>query len=261
MLGLAVITYNRLPRLRRTLANIRKHTGGSYKLIVADDGSTDGTAPWCRQENYQVITGQNRGVSWNKNRALFALAAMKCDPILLIEDDCYPAEDNWQSDWLDATALWHHVSFATRRIRKRGVTGSGTPQSPFLSAHATAQCSSISLEALSRVGFLDSRFTGCGIEHKEWTSRIISAGYAKQKVISEGGRPLAAKIYIAGGLSAEEPKSYRTVEDVARNRSINRQLKNEPIFRLPWGSSNEKELFIDEQLASGQKLLPDFIGV
>ncbi|MBT9546517.1 MAG: glycosyltransferase [Candidatus Sericytochromatia bacterium] len=41
-------TYNRLPQLQKAVQSILGQSHSSFKLIIADDGSTDGTAGYCR---------------------------------------------------------------------------------------------------------------------------------------------------------------------------------------------------------------------
>ena len=85
VLGIGIITYNRRQVLEECIARILKHTKLPYRLLVADDGSPDDTAEVCRKRHIDVITGENRGVCWNKNRALYTLMNYDaCDPILLL---------------------------------------------------------------------------------------------------------------------------------------------------------------------------------
>jgi len=260
-LGIALVTYSRLKVLRRTLRALARRTKRPFVLVIAEDGGEDGTREWCIEKGYRVISGQNRGVSWNKNRGLFALAALGCDPILLLEDDCYPVENHWEDEWARATELWQHVGYAHKRVTKGSIAGAGTPEDPFVSLSSSAQCASISAAALDKVGFFDTRFTGCGIEHKEWTNRLMKAGYGVRRIQAPSGtkhkgqviagREILGKLHIIGGLRAGQPPSHRSEEAVLRNRRVAREIKNEPVFRLPWRSSSEKKAFLLEQEHAG----------
>src|SRR5690242_19355284 len=96
-LGLGIITYNRKEALQKCLERIRSFTRTPYQLVVADDGSEDGSAEWARAQGISVVTGQRRGVVWNRNRALAYLHEWTtCDPILMLEDDAWPAEPGWE---------------------------------------------------------------------------------------------------------------------------------------------------------------------
>ncbi len=70
-IGIGIVTYNRKNVLAETLGRVRAHTKLQSTLVVADDGSDDGTLDFVRSQGITVVTGRNRGVAWNKNRALF----------------------------------------------------------------------------------------------------------------------------------------------------------------------------------------------
>jgi len=75
-LGIGIITYNRREIVRETVKRVRAlttHTPSS--IVVADDGSTDGTQFALRVMGAPYVTGRNMGVAWNKNRALYLLNA------------------------------------------------------------------------------------------------------------------------------------------------------------------------------------------
>jgi GT2 family glycosyltransferase len=250
-LGIAVVTYQRQERLRRLLAAIDRHTGSLHVVVVADDGSDDGSGEWCRARGQLVVSGANRGVAWNKNRGLFALAALGCDPLLLLEDDVYPVLTGWERDWIEGTHRWHHLAYHHPKIAKRTVAGAGTPADPFVNSSATAQCLSVSAEVLERVGFLDSRFIGWGHEHAEWTTRIKRAGYGYRIIELPDGRRPKAQLYLSGGLLNDDAVSFRDPEQVRRNREVAAGLGGEPLFRAPWRDTAERDEFLAEQAAAG----------
>jgi glycosyltransferase involved in cell wall biosynthesis len=175
-LGIAVVTYRRPDRLKRSLEQVAALTRTPHELVVADDGSDDGTADELRSQNVRVVTGANRGVCWNKNRGLFALMALGCETLVLLEDDIYPDREGWEADWIEAALRWHHVAFAHEKIGEHVLGGTGTPEDPLVNYKATAQCVAVSAQAMRQVGFLDSRFKGYGVGHAEWTTRFKRAG-------------------------------------------------------------------------------------
>jgi GT2 family glycosyltransferase len=250
-LGIAVVTYQRRERLRRLLDAIDRHTGSLHVVVVADDGSDDGSGEWCRARGQLVVSGSNRGVAWNKNRGLFALAALGCDPLLLLEDDVYPVLAGWERDWIEGTRRWQHLAYHHPKIAKRTVAGAGTPADPFVNSSATAQCLSVSAQVLERVGFLDSRFVGWGHEHAEWTTRIKRAGYGYRTIELPDGRRPKAQLYLSGGLRNDDAVSFRDPEQVRRNREVAARLGGEPLFRAPWRDGAERDAFLAEQAAAG----------
>ena len=102
--GIGIITFNRKDVLLETLSRVRAHTQSPCVLAVADDGSEDGTADAVRSQNVTLVTGQNMGIAWNKNRALFLLGAIvQCDVVILLEDDLFPTKDGWEEEWVQAS--------------------------------------------------------------------------------------------------------------------------------------------------------------
>jgi Glycosyl transferase family 2 len=250
-LGIALVTYRRPDRLRRALDAITRLTHAPHVLVVAEDGGEDGSVQWCRAQGRIVVSGRNRGVAWNKNRGLFALAARGCDPLLLMEDDVYPVVPAWEADWIAGTRRWHHLAYHHPKVVKHLVSGAGTPEDPFVNPAATAQCLSVSAEVLERVGFLDSRFQGWGHEHAEWTTRIKRAGRGFRTIELSDGRRAKAQLYLAGGLADDKAPSFRDEEQVRRNRELATRLQHEPLFRWPWRSDQERREFLAEQAAGG----------
>ncbi|HEX8078218.1 MAG TPA: glycosyltransferase, partial [Chthoniobacterales bacterium] len=102
-LGIGITTFNRSGKLGACIARLQERTTHSFDLVVADDGSTDATAETCAKARVIRIAGPNMGIAWNKNRALFFLhRVLECDVIMLIEDDCYPNQRGWETEWIEA---------------------------------------------------------------------------------------------------------------------------------------------------------------
>jgi GT2 family glycosyltransferase len=250
-LGIAIITYERRSLLEALIASLDELTTSPYELVVADDGSGDGTVQWCRAHGLRVVSGANRGIAWNKNRGLFALAALGCDPVLLLEDDAYPVVRGWERDWIEGTRAWHHMAYHHPKAARHTVSGAGTPADPFVSPAASGVCLSVSAEVLERVGFFDSRFRGYGHEHAEWTTRIKRAGYGYKEITLPDGRRPKAQLYLTGGLGGGKATSFRNDDQTRANREVAQQLTGEPVFRRPWRTPEERERFLAEQASGG----------
>lgn len=251
VLGIAIVTYRRPQRLRLLVEAIQRLTSSPHHLVLADDGSDDGSVEWARTARHTVITGPNRGVAWNKNRGLFALAARGCDPLLLMEDDVHPVTPGWERDWIDGTRRWHHLAFHHPKVAKHTVSGAGTPHDPFVNPAATAQCLSVSAQVLEQVGFLDSRFRGWGHEHAEWTTRIKRAGRGYREIVLADGRHAKAQLYLSGGLQSGDSLSFRDEAQALRNRELATRLQGEALYRRPWQNAEERREFLAEQAAAG----------
>jgi len=253
-LGIGVITCNRRDVLAETLARVRSHTPPPFTLAVADDGSTDGTTDLMRAQGITVVTGPNMGVAWNKNRALFLLGTvLRCDVVILLEDDSYPVRDGWAEPWVQASERWGHVNLAGEWFRDSFLRGTGTIDDPILSKDVSAQCSGFSRSALLFGGYLDSRFRGWGHEHVEHTRRLLRVGYGGTYEEIDGEvRPIYR--LLKGDIEVTNPPSHGNPADRDRNLLLCRQLLSEESYRMPWRDDTELQQFraeIDQAMPGG----------
>ena len=246
MLGIAVITCNRDRQLSDTLLALERHTTTPCRLVVADDGSTDFTTGFCREQRIPCITGANRGVAWNKNRALFALiSVLRCSVAILIEDDTVPTADGWDRDWIDAARRWGHVNLAGDWFPAGHIaSGAGTPGDPILSTHVSGQVEAFTREAIMYGGYLDPRFRGFGHGHVEHTRRLIRAGYGG----IDGPQPLYR--LIRSPITVNHASSASNPADLARNATLIAELLEDHSPRLPWRDEAEMALFRAEIAAA-----------
>ena len=70
--SVVIPTYNRRGTLGRALDSVLEQTHPVHEVIVVDDGSTDGTAAWLREQYPQVhvIEQSNQGVSAARNHGI-----------------------------------------------------------------------------------------------------------------------------------------------------------------------------------------------
>jgi glycosyltransferase involved in cell wall biosynthesis len=241
--GIGIITYNRKDLLAETLARVRAHTVSQCYVVVADDGSQDGTADFVRSQKINVVTGQNMGIAWNKNRALFLLGAIAlCDVVILLEDDSYPTRNGWEQEWALATQRWGHANLAGEWFRDSFLRGTGTVDDPILSKDVTAQCSSFSRMSLLYGGYFDSRFRGYGHEHVEHTRRLIRIGYGGSHEDVDGEVRPVYKL-LKGGIEVTNPVSFSNQVDRDRNWLLCRDLLFDETPRLPWRDDSELNQF------------------
>lgn len=239
--GVAVITYNRLSRLIDNVNNIQNFSHANVTLVVADDGSTDGTETWCEENKIKCISQENSGVVANKNRALYYLHHIeKCDVSILLEDDCKPIANGWDKAWALSALVFGHVNFAHKQVIQpdKLLGGEGSIFSPYISKAVTGQCTATSLLAFNKVGYLNPVFKGYGCGHVEWTQRFIAQGFDGH-VEQFTGFPC-----INTGLSSEDAPTHKSDEDIQRNQKIKASLSKRHKFIYPWADEQEKTVFI-----------------
>lgn len=243
-LGIGITTYNRKDKLKKCIEKIKLNTSCDYDLVVADDGSTDDTISFLKEIGINYISGENKGIAWNKNRAIFSLLNFyKSDIIILIEDDCYPEEKNWQNDWMNAAKKWGHVNLAGDWFETNFVSGRGIPEDLIKSTATSGQCVAFSRESLLYVGYMDTRFKKYGNEHIEHSLRFIRAGYGGEQHTQTLFYLLKSPIFVA------HDHTYYNEQSVINNRKIYEEIRNESVYRLPWRNENEMAEFRSEQHA------------
>lgn len=94
MIAIIFSTWNGLEYTKRAVASIR--TKHPYKLIIVDDGSTDGTTEWAEQQGYVLIRarpptlsdGYNPGrVGYNYNLAMRKAVELGCSHMVFAHND------------------------------------------------------------------------------------------------------------------------------------------------------------------------------
>ncbi len=86
-----VVTFNRLELLKQCLDGIRSQTWLPNKVIVVNNGSTDGTSEWLRsQSGLQVIDQENNGASAGFIAGMAEAERQGFDWIWCMDDDVRP---------------------------------------------------------------------------------------------------------------------------------------------------------------------------
>ena len=254
-IGIGIATYNRCRSLESCVCALRRLTPEPYSLVVADDGSTDETAAVCAQYRVVRITGKNKGIAWNKNRALFFLhQILECDVVILFEDDCHPNHVDWQSDWVAAAQKWSHINFAGEWFRDRVIEGNGTVEEPFLSTSVSGQCTAVSCAALSGCGYLDSRFKSYGYEHAEHSDRLVRSGFGGEMRMAKRGEIDPHFYLLKADFTTVPNTSHWNDESVASNWATWEKMYGDPPFRYPWRTKDEFREFRKEMRRGAREM-------
>lgn len=88
-----VVTYNRLPLLKRNIACLRI-VRSLTSIVVVNNGSTDGTSEWlAEQENISIINQSNSGGAGGFRTGISYAYDNGADYIWCMDDDVFPRED------------------------------------------------------------------------------------------------------------------------------------------------------------------------
>ncbi len=89
-----VVTYNRLPLLKKAIDALRHQTVALDAILVVNNGSTDGTGDWlAQQEGLVVVNQENIGGSGGFWRGIKEAYAMGAERVWCMDDDVHPYPD------------------------------------------------------------------------------------------------------------------------------------------------------------------------
>ena len=113
-ISLIISTYNRKNLILPLLLKLNQQTMKDFEVIVADDGSSDGTVNEIKSMvdklvyQFQLITQKDRGFRVAKSRNNGARMA-QANQLVFLDDDCWP-EDNYLS--------CYHAAFSPDHLLK-----------------------------------------------------------------------------------------------------------------------------------------------
>ncbi|WP_455502246.1 glycosyltransferase family 2 protein [Gemmiger sp.] len=92
-----VVTYNRLPLLKKCLAALRAQTVQGFTVLLVDNASTDGTAEYGKALSGPGLvyrnTGENLGGAGGFAYGIRAAAEQGCEAVWIMDDDTLPEPD------------------------------------------------------------------------------------------------------------------------------------------------------------------------
>lgn len=192
--SIVIPTYNGLHLLGRCIAEIRRFTDRPFEIIVADDGSTDGTADWCRGENIPFVSlPRNRGFPCAANAGLKLASG---DTVVLMNNDIIVSRR-----WLDNMLACLYSAEDIGIVGPMANYASGSQHHPLGYADLTGfhemtretnrpdpgkwrnvqrlvgMCMVMKRELLDRVGLLDERYAPGHYEDDDYCYRARLHGY------------------------------------------------------------------------------------
>lgn len=250
-LGIAITTFNRAEHIVEQIRLIRKFSLDEYEIIVCDDGSSDNTLDFLEKEDVSYISGENKGIAWNKNRGLYYLANYtSSDAFLLLDDDILPCMYGWDVEWRQGALLHGHINYVSDFIKPQVSFGQCIAHNPGLCPALQGPAIGISRESFPLIGYMDSRFGRYGHEHTEYTNRFIKAGFGG--LIREDNSMLYA--VMNSGLELSLLPSSGSLDEAKKNEPLLYQLSNEPLYRQPWFNEKQRQDFLCEFKGIGHKI-------
>lgn len=175
--SVAILSYNRLNELRETLGAVCRPEYPWHEVIVADNGSTDGTVEFVRREfpNVQLLAlDRNVGIEAS-NRAYLQAGAPW---VLSLDDDSAPAVESFDV-LAEELAREPRVAALALSVRRTASDRKGTAESEI--AHGFSSAGVLfNRKALESIGAYDPElflFTN----ELHWTARALLQGWSIRK--------------------------------------------------------------------------------
>ena len=200
-----IVTYNRLDYLKMHIESwIKTHdTSHEWRLVIADDGSTDGTVEYLNQlkiagVTISVIFNSRRGPHHQVNTLLLECSKQPFDMAFIAEDDTYFIRSGWDNLYADAINLsgYQHLCYFNKQwvLNQYGVTFHESTKSTLLpdkkvqsqvSAFPSMGCFwTVTPDVLTNVGYFDLQNLGVsGNGHTDYTIRCCKAGFNTESVL------------------------------------------------------------------------------
>jgi glycosyltransferase involved in cell wall biosynthesis len=190
-LVLAITTFNRKDYLKSCVESFMATRNSSYlwTLVIADDGSTDGTLEFINELEYAdteiIVIANNRiGVHQQMNSILSTLENIDYDFCFKSDDDITFFKSGWD-DLYYKTAIesgCHHLVFCDQnwcseqlldtKVKSQNLIGAV----PMLHAHGFFY--TFTPQVVEKVGFMDvDTFGYRGMGHVDYTMRCARAGF------------------------------------------------------------------------------------
>ncbi len=256
----ASINYESKPILELCLKTLKKTTYRNYKVVIADDTSTDNSKKLVHsifpKADFVVSTHERNFAKNNNNAIRFAFKKYNPDYIVILNNDIIVTDDGWlkhmvniaESDsevgivspkliWPDGKVQAPLIRFKSRFSLRNMNKGDATEEEYNSIAEVEVE-PGVSLlvkrEVLEMVGLLDENYLTC-FEDVDFCLRVRAAGY---KIIHDGHAPLIHLCNFTGKTYKDEKLLLQKQGyDLQRNRFYfleKHKDKSQFIERMVW---------------------------
>ncbi len=189
MYVLAITTFNRSHFLNKLINSFVATATSKWQIIIADDGSTDGTLDYIGQLQIPnipitVIKNNRQGVHHQFNTIVKELEKLNFDYCFKCDDDIEFIKPGWEQLYIDAiekTGYDHLSHFETNWRSKKNL------EKPVIQDDLISYCNAkdvqgayftLTPKVLKQVGYLDTKNLGFrGVGHIDYTMRACRAGF------------------------------------------------------------------------------------
>jgi len=189
----AITTYNRLKYLKKCIKtwNNTRSKHRTTTLIIADDGSTDGTLEYLKNlvisdVDIHILTHDRRGVHHQVNKIFELCSTLNFHFGFKIDDDLIFLRPNWDNAYYEVamSSGYHHLNFFDENWWKRKHTNKlrsfnkGQLSSKIENTELQGAFWTFTKEVIKKVGYFDlTNFGLCGLGHIDFSWRCSRAGF------------------------------------------------------------------------------------
>ncbi|HJP83479.1 MAG TPA: glycosyltransferase family 2 protein, partial [Fimbriimonadaceae bacterium] len=176
-LDILLITHNGLGHLQRLLPTLKRTTYPNFRLLLLDNGSSDGSREWVEQNWPGVIVVRseiNLGFAGINNRGLERSIADGIKYALLLNDDTEILDPDWAThaiEFMEATANAAVIGFQETSDPTSALNDVTVRETEWVSGFAVL----FRVEALMKVGLFDEKYFAYW-EERDLEARIAAGG-------------------------------------------------------------------------------------
>jgi len=238
---LAVTTYNRLSFFKQMIYGFFKHTKkiNQWTLIIADDGSTDGTKEFIEKLDFKKtikIYNNRIGISNQTNSIFLELLKFKEFICFKSDDDMMFIKDDWDELYIDAinSSGYQHLCFDHYLFNKFGENLKNVFPKPIIKKSILARTPpmfvkgcfyTITNSILKSVGYMDSIDFFHGLEHVDYSMRCSRAGFNDPKHIFDAKNSDLFLSYRFPILGTDRPSLKANTYRINGNEEIDIKIK------------------------------------
>ena len=240
--AVSICTFNRINHLGEVLNGVYTTMPNETDVFVCDDGSTDQTHRIVEQyPNVHYFRGPNRGVAFNKNRALWLMQDHHF--MCILEDDLMPVENEWFETYEAVSVLTdiHHFCRVEDKIAPEvrpaftDYLKAALNVTPIYGSSPRGDLTFLTRKVITTVGGFNPEFRGVGFAHGDFSARVVKAGLVSHPNgyvdIIEARDKFKQIGDTSGGRWDVDPE--RIKKELARNRGVAKKLKKKGEVYVP----------------------------
>lgn len=236
-----IITYNRIDYLKNLIDSYLKTRSNTYEwyLVIADDGSTDGTLDYLEKllipdTPIYVIKNSRVHVTRQTNSIFEVAKHLEFDFGFIANDDISFLNSGWDDDYIRASIYNHfdHLVHYNINFRKPRVNISCGDLIAYIDARHCMGCFwTFTPKVLEEVGFLnEEKFIAAGHSHQEFTIRCCRAGFNNAQTLFDA-KTANYKIKLFSPVTDKNYKSHKDMKFSNHNRIVlEKSMKTNDIY-------------------------------